>query len=90
LYYGNDGQRFYARDARALADALERALAAIAQGKSPRRRTRAAQANDYLDAELGGSERPKRGRVSIQQFGTEVASIRKFIEFCWAGSFRIY
>jgi hypothetical protein len=34
LYCGNDGQRFYARDARALADALERALAGISEGKS--------------------------------------------------------
>ena len=38
LYYGNDGQRVYARDAAALADALERALAATPK-RSPRRRS---------------------------------------------------
>jgi hypothetical protein len=90
LYYGNDGQRFYARDARELADALERALTAISQGKSPRRPTRTAQATDYLEAELEGRERPKRGKVYVRQFGPEAASIRKFIKFCRAGSFRIY
>lgn len=36
-YFGNDGQRFYARDARALAEALERALQAIPVGRPPKR-----------------------------------------------------
>ena len=42
-YFGNDGQYFYARDARALADALERALVAQrkAAPKKPKRKERA-------------------------------------------------
>ena len=67
-YHGNAGQRFYARDARALADALERAVAALPERKAP-----------------------KRGRVAVRHWTPEdVAYIREFIEFCRAGSFRIY
>jgi hypothetical protein len=89
-YYGNDGQRFYARDARALADALERALETIAAGKLPKR-SRIARATDYLEAELTGGEAPKQGRVVARQFGPEdVEYIQEFIEFCRAGSFRIH
>src|SRR4051812_47968129 len=50
-YFGNDGQLFYARDARALADALERALAASTESRPPKR-TRRAQATDYIEAEI--------------------------------------
>jgi hypothetical protein len=89
-YYGNDGQRVYARDARALADALERAVAALPQRKS-QKRTRIARATDYLEAELTGGRRPRRGRVAVSQFGWEdVAYIREFIEYCRAGSFRLF
>ena len=89
-YHGNDGQRFYARDARALADALERALETIVGGKLPER-SRIARATDYLEAELRGGGAPKQGQVAIQQFGPEeVEYIREFIEFCRAGRFRIY
>jgi glycosyltransferase involved in cell wall biosynthesis len=87
-YFGNDGQRFYARDAQALADALERALAAPAV-EWPR--IRAAQTTDYLEAELRGGLPPVGGRVSVQEFSPEdAANIREFIEFCRAGSFRIF
>ena len=34
-YHSNEGQRFYAADARGLADALERALAAVPQKEPP-------------------------------------------------------
>lgn len=89
-YYGNAGQRFYARDARALADALERAVAGLPKRKPPKR-GRVATTTDYIEAELTGSERPKRGRVAIRQWTPEdVAYIREFIEFCRAGSFRLY
>jgi hypothetical protein len=89
-YFGNQGQQFYARDACALADALERALAALAE-RRPRKRTRRAQATDYIEAEIAGTEAPKRGRVAMGEIGPEEAEyIREFIEFCRAGSFRIY
>jgi len=67
-YFGNDGQRFYARDARALSDALERALAAIPVVQPP-----------------------KRGRPATRRFSPdEAAHLREFIEFCRAGSFRLF
>ncbi len=89
-YHGNGGQRFYARDARSLADALERALAATSKGLS-KRRTRAAHATDYLEAKLAGTKGPKQGRVAVRKFGpADVANIREFIDCCRAGSFRIY
>lgn len=89
-YFGNDGQRFYARDARALADALERALEAVSAGRSPVR-TRRARATDYLEAELSDRPRPKRGRVAVRKLGPEeIAAVKEFIAFCRAGSFRIY
>jgi hypothetical protein len=69
-YFGNGGQRFYARDAQALADALERALAAPPADESPR--TRAAQATDYAEAELTGGQPPKGGRVAVREFGKAV------------------
>jgi hypothetical protein len=37
LYHSNDGQLFYARDAERLADALERALAAIPERQPPKK-----------------------------------------------------
>ena len=68
VYHSNDGQRFYARDARRLAEALERALEAIPARKPA-----------------------KRGRIKVRYFTPEEASnIREFIEFCKAGSFRLY
>ncbi len=89
-YYGNGGQRFYARDAKTLADALERAVVALSEGK-PRKRTRAATSTDYLEAQLAGRRAPKQGRVAVRQYGPEdVAYIREFIEYCRAGSFRIF
>jgi hypothetical protein len=88
-YYGNDGQRFYARDARALADALEQALAVISAGKSPMR-SRAARATDYLEAKLGGRAAPRGGKVTVRKYTPEdISNLRAFIEFCRAGSFRI-
>jgi hypothetical protein len=62
-YYSNNGQRFYAKDARRLADALERALAA-----PPEQRARW---SDWLTAE-------------------QTAALRAFVEFCRAGSFRLW
>jgi hypothetical protein len=64
-YVGNDGQRFYARDARALADALERAVASVSEGRSPVR-TRVARATDYLEAKLMNKKVPRRGRVAVR------------------------
>ena len=89
LYYGNDGQRVYARDAAALADALERALAAT-QTRGPRRRTyRDAKSSDYAEAMVTGSR--KRKRVPVHDLPTSDSdSIRKFIRFCRAGSFRVF
>jgi hypothetical protein len=88
-YHGNGGQRFYARDARALADAQEREIVAISESKHLKR-SRSARATDYLEAQLRGEDAPEQGRV-VRDFGTEdVAYIREFIEFCRAGSFRIY
>lgn len=92
-YYGNDGQRFYARDARALADALERALAALAAGsdRRPVRPTRRAQAADFAVAALSGRRAPRRGRVAARELTPDdVLYIRQFIRFCRAGGFRIY
>ena len=88
-YYSNDGQRFYARDARALADALERALAAPPAAAPPR--TRPAQSVDHVVAALTGKNRPKKGRVPVGRFNPDEAGyIREFIEFCRAGSIRIH
>jgi hypothetical protein len=92
-YYGNDGQRFYARDARALARALERALAALGAGGGKRstRPTRRAQAADFAVAALSGRRAPRRGRVAARELTPEdLLYIRKFIRFCRAGGFRIY
>jgi hypothetical protein len=89
-YDGNEGQRVYARDGRALADALERALDAITEHQ-PKKRKRAAQSTDYLEAAMLGGRRPKRGKVVKKPFtASEIAAIRKFVEFCREGSFRIY
>jgi hypothetical protein len=67
-YWSNEGQLLYARDAAAIADALERALASI-----PKRVT------------------PKKGQIKQRHFvPDEWKSIRQFIKFCRAGSFRIY
>ena len=57
-YYSNDGQLFYARDARRLAEALERALTELSKQQS-------------FSAD-------------------ESEAIREFIEFCQAGSFRLF
>ncbi len=89
-YFGNDGQRFYARDARALADALEQSIAPISEGRSPVR-TRAAGPTDYLEAKLSNRKVPRQGRVAMRKYGPEeIAYIREFIKYCRAGSFRIY
>ena len=89
-YFGNAGQRFYARDARALADALEQALAAISAKESPVR-SRAARATDYLEAELTGRKAPRQGRVAVRKYSADdISYLREFIEFCRAGSFRIF
>lgn len=90
-YYGNDGQLFYARDARALADALERAVEALASKKANQPRTRKAQPADHLLAAITGKKRPKNGRVAVHRFDPEdLVYIREFIDYCRAGSFRIY
>ena len=89
LYYGNDGQRVYARDAAALADALERALAATSKRNPRPRRYRAAQSHDDIEALLTGGR--KRDRVPVRDLCAEdPRSIRKFIRFCRAGSFRLF
>ncbi len=67
LYWSNDGQRFYARDAVRFADALGRALASIPE-RPP----------------------PKRGKLKGRHFSPEeVASLREFVAYCRAGSFRL-
>lgn len=48
IYHGNDGQLFYARDARKLADSLEQALAEMSAGK-PLKKKRIDQA-DWLSS----------------------------------------
>ncbi len=89
-YHGNSGQRFYARDARSFGDALERAITAISEGPL-KQLTRAAQGTDYLEAKLTNAKGPEQGRVVVQRFGPEhIPTIREFIEYCRAGSFRIY
>lgn len=89
-YVGNGGQLFYARDARALAYALERALAALSSGTSPPR-TRPAQATDRIEAALTGGPSPKGRQAAVRKFGPkDAALILEFVEFCRAGSFRIY
>ena len=88
-YYGNGGQRVYARDAAALANALERALAATPKGAARRRRYRDALPQDYVGAMLTGSRQPKR--VLVRDLRVEDSrSIRQFIRFCRAGSFRVF
>ena len=88
-YYGNEGQRVYARDAATLADALERALAETLKRGPGRRKYRDAQAQDYVEAMLAGSR--KRGRVPVRDLRAEASgSIRQFIRFCRAGSFRVF
>lgn len=95
-YWGNDGQRFYARDARALAAALERALAA--RRREARRRAapaargkRPARPADYAVAALSGQRPPRGGEVEPRELTAEdLAHLRRFIRFCRAGGFRIY
>jgi hypothetical protein len=90
-YYNNDGQRVYARDAAALADALERALAATPKRSPRRRRYRAAQGPDSVEALLTGSRKPGKGKVLVRDPRAEDSgSIRRFIRFCRAGSFRLF
>jgi hypothetical protein len=73
-----------------LADALERAVAAISEGKSPVR-SRAARPTDYLEAELSDRPAPRRGKVAVRKYTPEnISSLRAFIEYCRAGSFRIF
>ena len=89
-YVGNQGQRFYARDARAMADALERALVTFSESKRGKI-TRHARSFDKLAASLKGQRSPKNS-VAVRLFESREAirNIRKFIVFCRAGSFRIH
>ena len=88
-YDSNEGQRFYARDARAYANSLERALVAFSEGKA-KKRTRAARSFDRLAASLTGVKKPG-ARTPVHKLNPEaINNIREFIAFCRAGSFRIY
>ena len=89
-YVGNHGQRFYARDARALADALERVLVTFTESKR-RKITRPAQSIDKLAASPKGQRSPKNSvLVRLFESSEAISNIRKFIAFCRAGSFRIH
>ena len=87
-YCSNVGQRVYARDAAALADALERALAATPKSRPRRRRYREALPQDHVEAMIKGRRQAKR--VLVGDFRGEELSIRQFIRFCRAGSFRVF
>jgi hypothetical protein len=92
-YYSSDGQRFYARDAAALADALERFLAGEppTQERSPRRPDR-----ERLRGLVGGLSRelgvplnlPDGGEQEwwpVTEWGHEF--LRRFVAFCRRGTF---
>ncbi len=71
-YFGYEGQLFYAKDAKNLADAL-----AEAAERMPVKRPRKIRPVDIREYEAIASP---EGR----------ALLREFVEFCRAGSFRIY
>jgi hypothetical protein len=92
-YYSSDGQRFYARDAAALADALERFLAGdpAVRRRSPRREDR-----ERLRGLIGGLSRelgvplnlPDGGEQEwwpATQWGHDF--LRRFVAFCRRGAF---
>src|SRR5688572_11601315 len=67
VYYGNDGQLFYARDAKRLADALEQALAEMPLKKTSKKTTSKKKRIDHSNW-LSSPE--------------AIESIRQFIKFC--------
>lgn len=87
-YDSNSGQRFYARDSREFADALDRAIIAFAVGKN-KKRTRASRSLDNFSASMTGQENPG-ARVPIHVLHSQaIENVRDFISFCREGSFRI-
>jgi hypothetical protein len=89
-YTGNNGQRFGARDARKLAEALARSIPILAMPGAGIL-TRPADVTDKLEAALTGRKLKKGGRISIPPFGrNDILYLRKFIRFCRVGSFRVY
>ncbi len=98
-YYSSDGQLFYARDARAVADALDRFLAAEppARKQPPkssdpgRKRLRGLVAglSKKLGVPLNQPGQPTRTQSwADTESGKEF--IREFVAFCRGGSFRLY
>ncbi len=88
-YEGNEGQLFYARDARAFADSLERALVAFSEGKV-KKRTRVTRSSDRFIASLTGGKK-LGARTTVRLFDPEtINNIPEFLAFCRAGSFRIF
>lgn len=96
-YYSNDGQLFYARDALRLADALERVFSDEAMPEL-RKRSRQRKFEEGKEGALktmaffmGGSSRKNRKqRDSWLASDAGIQELREFIEYCRAGSFRIY
>ena len=95
-YFSNEGQLFYARDAKALADALERAVLALANETAANQpakvpKTRKAHKLDHFLAAITGKNKPKKGRIAVQSFSPkDLLYICGFIDYCREGSFRIY
>lgn len=104
-YWSNDGQLFYARDAKNLAAALDRFLEAAAQptvklSKDQRRVLQAGAGVMRLLRQLerdGGPVPGRRKKRSTKQPATPWllqnegrAEVRAFAVFCREGSFRLY
>jgi hypothetical protein len=104
-YYGNEGQLFYARDAKNLATALETFLRSSEpqQSRKSKRQREVLSAGrlqarevQHLAKLIGGETAPAIGTKSNQKKAPqrldddEREYIRQFISFCRKGSFRIY
>jgi hypothetical protein len=92
-YYSSDGQRFYARDATALAAALSRLLAGeppvseVAAANPDRDRLRGVVAG--LSQQLGVAPNVTGGLPAESWLSNEGGQqyLRKFVEFCRRGAF---
>jgi hypothetical protein len=104
-YYGNEGQLFYARDAKNLATALETFLrgSETPQVKKSKRQREVRSLGKVLAGDVQGLARLVGGHTratikarskqkkALQRWADDEREyIRQFISFCRKGSFRIY
>ena len=93
-YYSSDGQRFYAREAAALADALEQFLAGeepVAEASANADRERLRGFIGRLSQQLGVTPNVTGGLPPETWLSDEEGQeyLRQFVAFCRRGSFRM-